>query len=280
MLCIHASNRKEIGAMKTCWIIGLCVCLVAVVCRSMPEAAAIEPTRIDLRRRLVRVDIERPTWSRALHFLSARLGFSIFLEINTLDYRSESLLHGKTESEAAAFVMQRGVHLRNVTVEEAIQSLLKDHPDYRYEIVGGSLLHVYPEGIQRRADWPLNTRVEKFAIEQEEISADWYRKKFEAFVDPMRIDLGNVAGSAFGACLSRRVFSKIALREILIELSKTCRVDWVFEPLPPEELNLRIASWGAGFYPQGKKIQARGGDWYQLHCFPTSEDIIADGVLR
>src|SRR5207249_3599109 len=106
--------------------------------------------------------------------------------------------------------------------------------------------HVYPVGIQDRADWPLNTVPNRFVIEERDITQQWYRKQFEELVDPLQIDLGNMHNTAFARCLTPRGFKEVTLRKILIELAKTCRFCWVFEPLPPEELNARIRGWGDG----------------------------------
>jgi len=253
----------------------LCVCLFAI-----EEARAGDPSPINLKRKLVSVDIDMPDWAKALNLFESRLGFPFLLELNTLTYRSASMYHGKTEAEAATLSKLFKVHLKNVTVEEAIKFILKDQAGYNYEVIDGVVLHVYPNGIQNRTNYPLNTVVSNFAIEQKDISKDWYMKEFGALVDPMRIDLGNTYGYVFGTCLSPRVFHNVTLREILIALAKTCRTQWVFEPLPPDELRLRVAEWGDDFYPQGKRIEARGGDWYQLQCLNPKEDTVVDGVLR
>ncbi len=76
------------------------------------------------------------------------------------------------------------------------------------------------------------------------------------------------------------MFEGVALRTILADFSKKCRVGWICEPLPAEEVKYRVANWGGDFYPEGKNIEARGGDWYQLHCLPAPADNVVNGVVK
>jgi hypothetical protein len=199
---------------------------------------------------------------------------------DTVALTSRSMLHEKTEAEAGKILTQFEVHLKDVSLEDTIKFILKNQPGYTYEVADGAVVHIYPVGIQGRPSWPLNAKVKQFAIERQEISQTWYRKQFEQLVDPLRIDLGKMQGRDFAGCLSPRIFEGVTLRQILMELSKACRIGWVFEPLPLTEVKVRRMDWGDSFYPQGERIEARGGDWYQLYGAPVGPDSIVDGVLR
>jgi hypothetical protein len=261
----------------TIWLV---ICLSVLTHAGFGHAQVAEPARLDLNRRFAKVDTEKPTWEWALELVLNRASVPSLLETDRVAIHSRARMHGKTEAEAEKIFAQFKVHLKDVTLEDTIKFILKDQPNYRYEVVDGSVLHVYPVGIQNQTNWPLNSVINHFAIEQKDISKGWYRKQFEGLVDPVRIDLGTMRNERLAACLSPRVFEGVTIRQVLIELSKTCRCQWVFEPLPPEELKVRIEEWGDGFYPQGKKIEARGGDWYQLYGAPVGPDSVVDGVLK
>jgi len=254
-------------------LMALCLCLF-----TLANTAVGEPDRIALERKLVSVDIELPTWTHVLNVFLARLGYPFLLELDTLSYRSASLLHNKTEAQA--MLMRYRLHLKNVTVEDVLKFILKDQPRYRYKVIDGAVIHIYPDGIEKRHNWPLNVVLQDFPIEEKDISEAWYLDQFMALAEPMRIDLGQAPGREFATCLSPKLFRGFTLRQLLIELSKTCRTQWVFEPLPPTELKIRISAWGASAYPQGERIKQSGGDWYQLHCLGSREDIVQDGVMR
>lgn len=243
-------------------------------------AQVTDPTRLNLDRKLFAVDTESPTWQWALGFVLNRAGVPYLLESDRLAFRSHSRLRGKTEDEAEKIFTQFKVHLKDVTLEDTIRFILKDQPNYRYEVVDGFLLHIYPVGIEKRPDWPLNATIKHFAIERKDISEEWYRKQFEGLVTPLQVDVGTIVNRGFTRCLSPRVFEGLTLRQLLIELSKTCRYFWIFEPLPPEEVRVRIQDWGDGFYPQGKKIESHGGEWFQLTCEPLPTEGVVNGVLK
>lgn len=275
----HVRNEEIMkkNHRMTSWLV---ICLSVLTHAGFGHAQAAETARLDLNREFVKVDTEDPTWEWALGLVLNRANVPYLLETDRLSFNSRSRMHGRTEAEAGKIFTQFKVHLKDVTLEDAIKFILKDQPNYRYEVVEGTVLHIYPVGIQNRTNWPLNSVVNQFAIEDKDISKGWYRKQFEGLVDPLRIDLGTMRNERLAACLSPRVFQGVTVRQVLIELSKTCRCCWVFEPLPPEELKVRMTDWGDGFYPQGKKIAARGGDWYQLYGAPVGPDSVVNGIVK
>lgn len=254
--------------------------LVAVAQTCLAGTTVPPVQQIDLGRKIKEVAIVRPTWAHGLDLLLTRSGIPFLLEVSTLTYRSEMMMRGKTEAEASRITTQFRVNLKDVTIEEAVRIILKDVPDYRYEIINGTVLRVYPANIESRPYWPLNAVVQGFAIEQVNISTRWYRQEFEKMLDPFNVDLGNIYGRHFAKCLKPRTFQATTLRQILIELTKTCDTAWVFEPLPADEVQLRILDWGDGFYPQGREILKRGGDWYQLHYSPIERKSGSVEVVR
>ncbi len=230
---------------------------------------------IDLSRKLSEFRTVKPNWAIGLMVLLDRSGIPYLFELDTLTYQDMSvrdklgLFRAPSEEQkrriekwATAFK----VDLKDVTIEQAIKEILKDQPRYTYEIIGGGrCLHVFAHGIQERKDWPLNQPVPEFSINQEQINQGWYRKVLGVFLMKYQVHIGEFRGQEFVQKLQPRSFRNITLRELLTELAITCRMGWIVEPFPEEEIRFRDTH-NKEYYERGYDIGRPGTNgWYQIH---------------
>lgn len=230
---------------------------------------------IDLSRRLAEFQTERSSWASALGLLLDKTDIPYLLELETLTYQDMSVRYKLglfTGSEEERTERGRQWHtrfkvdLKDVTIEEALKRILKDQPRYTYEIaMDGRCLHIFPRGIQERKDWTLNQPVAKFTVDEQQINRKWYRGVFGPFLLKYQVHIGEFDSSDFSRRLVPRKFDNITLRELLMQLSAMCQMQWMVEPFPEEEIKAREIIDKKRF-ERGYDIGRPGSNgWYQIH---------------
>ena len=228
---------------------------------------------VELNQKLPEFRTARQNWVAALGLLLYKTDIPYLFELDTLTYRDMSardklgLFTGPKERTEKWFTAFK-VDLRNVTIEQAMKEILKDQPRYTYEVVeDGRCLHVFPRGIQEHRDWPLNRTVTEFSIEHQQTNTKWYRGVFGPFLLRYKVHIGEFDSINFSKRLMPRTFKNVTLRELLVQLSVMCRMQWIVEPFPEEEIKFR-ETYNKEYYERGYDIGRPGSnDWYQIHFF-------------
>jgi hypothetical protein len=248
--------------------------VLLIMSARVPAQESNRPT-VNLNAKLPEFQTVKPNWAIALLVLLHKTNIPYLLELDTLTYRDMSVrdkLGLFTGSEQAR--LERGtkwatafkVDLKNVTVKDALNEILKDQPRYTYDLVENArCLHIFPRGIQERKEWPLNQPVPEFSISQEQINRAWYRKVFGVFLLKYQIHIGEFNGGEFAQSLNPQMYHDVSLRKLLTELSATYRVGWIVEPFPEEEIEFREVH-NKEYYERGYDIGRPGSNnWYQIH---------------
>lgn len=269
-------HRLGIRPVRLLRIAAITVCFL--VPDSSSQAPVESPPVTLLHKRLGVLHIRTPSWHGAVRTLASENKLPYLLELDTLSYldmttRYKMGLFDKAHSEKESIqrLTKYKLDFGGGTLEGALKAILQSDSRYVYELTEeGRCLHVFPAGILKRTDWPLNRVASGFQISHESSNYQWYRKTLGRFLIPHKVHIGIFREDGMGPRLKPTVYPDITLRQLLMKLAVMGEVGWTIEPLPEEETAVRdtLAMRGICDYRGYDIGKPSGSGWCQLHCHP------------